>query len=81
MIAIEAIFEGGVFRPMESVSLAEGSRVRLVVADTRGEGGGAPSTPRPDVSRPRRPMVGSAKGVFKMAPDFDAPLEDFKEYM
>ncbi len=25
--------------------------------------------------------AGSAKGKFKLAPDFDAPLEDFKEYM
>ena len=24
---------------------------------------------------------GSAKGLIKMADDFDAPLEDFKEYM
>ena len=29
----------------------------------------------------KRPMFGSAKGVFKMSPDFDAPLEDFDEYM
>lgn len=27
------------------------------------------------------PKFGSAKGKIKMAPDFDAPLEDFKEYM
>ncbi len=25
--------------------------------------------------------AGSAKGKYKLAPDFDAPLEDFKEYM
>ena len=25
--------------------------------------------------------VGSAAGKVRMAPDFDAPLEDFKEYM
>ncbi len=27
------------------------------------------------------PQFGSAKGKIKMSPDFDAPLEDFKEYM
>ena len=27
------------------------------------------------------PVFGCAKGQFKMAADFDAPLEDFKEYM
>ncbi len=25
--------------------------------------------------------AGSAKGKYKLAPDFDAPLEDFTEYM
>lgn len=29
--------------------------------------------------QPRRP--GSAKGMIQMADDFDAPLEDFEEYM
>lgn len=28
-----------------------------------------------------RRKAGSAKGKYKLAPDFDAPLEDFKEYM
>ena len=28
-----------------------------------------------------KPTFGSAKGQFKMAEDFDAPLDDFKEYM
>jgi hypothetical protein len=27
------------------------------------------------------PKLGSGKGIFKMADDFDAPLEDFKDYM
>ncbi len=29
----------------------------------------------------RKPKFGSAKGMFKMMPDFDEPLEDFKDYM
>lgn len=29
----------------------------------------------------RMPTFGSAKGTFVMAADFDAPLEDFKDYM
>lgn len=28
-----------------------------------------------------KPVFGSAKGTFVMKPDFDEPLEDFKEYM
>lgn len=30
-------------------------------------------------SKKRR--AGSAKGKYKLAPDFDAPLEDFRDYM
>jgi antitoxin (DNA-binding transcriptional repressor) of toxin-antitoxin stability system len=29
----------------------------------------------------RHPQFGSAKGLIKMANDFDAPLDDFAEYM
>ena len=28
-----------------------------------------------------KPKFGSAKGLIEMKPDFDAPLDDFKEYM
>lgn len=31
--------------------------------------------------KPKNRKAGSAKGKYKLAPDFDAPLEDFKEYM
>lgn len=30
-------------------------------------------------SKPR--TFGSAKGKYQLAPDFDAPLDDFKDYM
>lgn len=28
-----------------------------------------------------KPQFGSAKGMFTMSEDFDAPLDDFREYM
>lgn len=28
-----------------------------------------------------KPQFGCLRGTFKMSPDFDEPLEDFKEYM
>ncbi len=34
---------------------------------------------KPEKKRKRK--FGCAKGMFVMAPDFDEPLEDFKEYM
>ncbi|HEY0547114.1 MAG TPA: DUF2281 domain-containing protein [Pyrinomonadaceae bacterium] len=33
------------------------------------------------VAKPRRRQSGSAKGLMTMSDDFDAPLEDFAEYM
>ena len=35
----------------------------------------------PHVIRPRKRLFGSAKGLISMSPDFDAPLDEFKEYM
>jgi antitoxin (DNA-binding transcriptional repressor) of toxin-antitoxin stability system len=35
----------------------------------------------PVVSPTRRRIFGSAKGMIKMSDDFDAPLEDFNEYL
>jgi len=50
------------------ISDDEGAIARLVSVD-RALGG----------RHPRR--AGSGKGVFKISPDFEAPLDDFKEYM
>jgi len=34
-----------------------------------------------ETKRKKIPVFGCAKGQFRMADDFDAPLEDFKDYM
>jgi len=31
--------------------------------------------------KPKKRTFGSAKGKYQLAPDFDAPLNDFKDYM
>jgi prevent-host-death family protein len=36
--------------------------------------------PAPEIPRKRR-TFGSAKGLIKIADDFDEPLEDFREYV
>ena len=83
MSTIEAVFEGGVFRPTTPVSLPEGSRVTVVV-DASGSTDAAP-TPGPDPADPpqarRPPMFGALKGKIWISPDFDEPLEEFKDYM
>lgn len=39
-------------------------------------------TPVLETPKPRERRIGGAKGIIKfMAEDFDAPLEDFKDYM
>ncbi len=35
----------------------------------------------PRALKARRRQFGSARGLISMAPDFDAPLEEFREYM
>ena len=80
MATIEAIFEHGVFRPTGPVSLPEGSRVTVVVEDP------ATSHPEPTADAaseksPRRSMIGALKGKIWISPDFDEPLEEFKDYM
>jgi antitoxin (DNA-binding transcriptional repressor) of toxin-antitoxin stability system len=47
----------------------------VIVKDERAMVKLVPMTPRP------RRRAGSAKGMIHMADDFDAPLEDFEEYM
>jgi hypothetical protein len=34
-----------------------------------------------ETEQKKTPVFGCAKGQFRMADDFDAPLEDFKDYM
>ena len=49
------------------------------VVITRGDGSAFQIIPAP--ARKRRPVFGSGKGLFKIADDFDEPLEDFDPYM
>ncbi len=79
MSSIEAVFEGGVFRPTVPVSLPEGSRVTVVVEAPLETGEAPPVDPTP-VKRDRPSMIGALKGKIWISPDFDEPLEEFKDY-
>ena len=39
------------------------------------------ATKRRKSQEKKKPRFGSGKGMFVMKPDFDEPLDDFKEYM
>jgi hypothetical protein len=42
----------------------------------------APARSEDGIPIPRAPRVfGSARGLFRIADDFDAPLDEFREYM
>ncbi|MFA6291629.1 MAG: DUF2281 domain-containing protein [Victivallales bacterium] len=40
-----------------------------------------PVDEKKEVIKRKKRVAGMAKGMFKMSKDFDAPLNDFKEYM
>jgi prevent-host-death family protein len=72
-----------------ALSEAQEKLAELVKAVSRGEQfvitiDGAPaavvSPPKPTEAR-RRPRYGSAQGQIWMSDDFDAPLDDFADYM
>lgn len=71
MVTVKAHFDGKVFvpdEPVESLSLRPGTQADVHVNTDA-------------VPQPER-VFGSGKGsVLYMAPDFDEPLEDFKDYM
>lgn len=69
---LEALYEDGVFKPLEDPGLNDHVRVVLEIKDKPEE---------PQTERPRKRVFGSAKGLIRMAEDFDEPLEDFREYM
>jgi predicted DNA-binding antitoxin AbrB/MazE fold protein len=67
---LAAIFEDGVLKPLEDPGLAEHELVEVEI------------TRKPQEAVPRRQRIpGSAKGLIRMADDFDEPLEDFRDYV
>jgi prevent-host-death family protein len=74
---------------MTQVNLVEAQNrlPELIVAAAQGEDVVITRDERPvaklvAVQQPKpRPRFGSAKGLITMADDFDAPLDDFREYM
>ncbi len=69
------------------LSQAQARLAELVQEAARGEEvilteGGEPVARIIPINRAQRPReFGSARGLIHMAEDFDAPLEDFREYM
>jgi hypothetical protein len=73
MPTVKAHFDGKVFVPDEPVDLEPGTPTEVVIPDTIESAASKPS------DHPR--LAGWLQGKAWIAPDFDAPLEDFREYM
>lgn len=72
MVAIKGHFDGKVIIPDEPHDLRAGQAVIVQAEPTEGKISSSPK---------RGPKAGSAKGKIWIADDFDAPLEDFADYM
>jgi Protein of unknown function (DUF2281) len=68
MIILKATCKNGIIALNEPLpNELEGKQIQVIVQEL------SPTS--------KRRQSGSAKGQIWMAPDFDAPLEDFQEYM
>ena len=70
MTAIKAIYDGKYFKPMQPIPVEGEYEVIITFVE-------------PVKKVAVRPLFeyGSMAGEIRMSDDFDAPLEDFKEYM
>lgn len=67
-------FETTLERPIAELPQLDGMvgrKVEIIVLDPRNER---------DPPAPPAPLIGTAKGKIWMSPDFDAPLDEFKDY-
>jgi len=70
MYAIKAIYDGTGFKARQPIPVQEDYEVVITFLQ-----------PLKSCKTPREAMFGSLRGKYKIADNFDAPLEDFKEYM
>lgn len=76
MVQLSGHYDGKVFVPDEPVDLPVGRSVRIVVDVDGDEGVGAGAPPPPS----RASLFGACRGMFRIAEDFEAPLDGFAEY-
>jgi hypothetical protein len=64
---------------LEALAVARGVSAETIIIEAVAwyVGGTVPQPPGPRTPR----QAGTAKGTIIMGPDFDEPLEDFKDYM
>jgi len=79
--------DDGLYDTLQRTAAARGVSVDTIVIEAltsylEREGFGVPADHAEEPTETRKPrQAGSAKGMIIMGPDFDEPLEDFKDYM
>ena len=78
MYAIQATYDGVSFKPKQPIFAKGNHEVLIIFAEPVTEG--AVSIEQ-TTKRPRSEIIGCLKGKIWMADDFNAPIEELKEYM
>ena len=73
MHTIRAIYDGVNFKPMQAIPVKENYQVFITFVE--------PVKKSIKTKMTMKETLGCMRGQFKMSEDFDAPLDDFKEYM
>ena len=78
MYAVKAIYDGVNFKPKQPISVNGKYEVVITFLEPMGDDIAADEPPK---KRPLSELRGFMKGKVWMADDFNAPLEEMKEYM
>ena len=78
MYAVKAVYDGVNFKPKQPIFAKGKHEVLIIFAEPVTEG---VVTIAQTIKRPRSEIIGCLKGKVWMADDFNAPIEELKEYM
>jgi len=78
MHAVNAIYDGNTFRPIQPIPVNESYKVVITFIEPITDDASSTTNQR---KQPRWKLRGLLKGKVRMTSDFNAPIEDMKEYM
>ena len=78
MYAINAIYDGVNFKPMQPIAVKGKHRVVITFLEQIADG---VEVMEQSKKRPRSEIIGCLKGKVWMADDFNDPIEELEEYM
>lgn len=78
---VKGVKRGQVIELLEKINIPDGVEIVIEVQDVGTVNGDAGEETTEEIKKRRPAKAGSAKGLIQMSDDFDAPLEEFKDYM